>query len=332
MAVQNRKYNYTPVGNLADIIIQYIRYKRSLGFSYGIEEGVLFRFSLLSHNYPSSSKEIPSGLLQEWCTRRKGEKASTHSSRVNTILQFCRYAGQYGYRVDFPDLPKIKVEKYQPYIFTKEEVAHIFKVADSLEPYPGSLRHIQAPVLYRLLYSCGLRATEAASIKCGDVDLFNGVIAIYEAKFRKDRLVPLSSSMTEVLKTYFFRYRKNALPEDYLFPAKYSDSLTRKNIYSWFRLILKKAGIHHLGRGLGPREHDIRHTFCVHALQSMQEARIDLYAGLPLLSVYIGHKSIKETQHYLRLTAEFYPGILQILIDSGCDIVPNEKEGLHETN
>lgn len=331
MAVQRRKYNYTPVGNLAVIITQYIEFKRSLGLRYVIEEGVLFRFSLLSQNYPSSSEEIPSELLLEWCMRRKNEKASTHSSRVNTILQFCRYAAQYDIQVKFPELPKIKVEKYQPYIFTKEEVARIFKEADSLEPYPGSLRHIQAPVLYRLLYSCGLRATEAGSIKCGDVDLANGVIAIYEAKFHKDRLVPLSSSMTEVLKGYIFCYRKNSSPEDYLFPAKYSEHLTRKNIYSWFRLILEKARIQHLGKGLGPREHDIRHTFCVHALQSMQEKGIDFYAGLPLLSVYVGHKSIKETQHYLRLTAEFYPKILQMLIDSGYDIIPSDKEGSHET-
>lgn len=330
MAIQSKKYNYTPVGNLAAIITQYIEFKRSLGLRYGIEEGVLFRFSLLSQSYPSSSEEISSELLQEWCMRRKSEKASTHSSRVNTILQFCRYAVKYGYHVNFPDIPKLKVEKYQPYIFTKEEVAHIFKEADSLEPYPGSLRHIQAPVLYRLLYSCGLRATEAGSIKCGDVDLVNGVIAIYEAKFCKDRLVPLSASMTEMLKGYFFCYRKNSSPEDYLFPAKYSEHLTRRNIYGWFRLILKKARIHHLGKGLGPREHDIRHTFCVHALQAIQEMGIDFYAGLPLLSVYVGHKSIKETQHYLRLTAEFYPEILQMLIDSGCDIIPTE-EGQYET-
>lgn len=96
-------------------------------------------------------------------------------TRVNTILQFCRYAGQYGFQVEFPDIPKIKTEKYLSYIFTKEEIERIFKESDSFEPYPGSLRHILAPVLYRLLYSCGLRSTEAENIKCRDVDLANGI-------------------------------------------------------------------------------------------------------------------------------------------------------------
>ncbi|TJX12760.1 hypothetical protein E9840_12065 [Tissierella creatinini] len=322
MLRQRPKLDYTPVGDLKDIITQYINYKRSLGFIYEIEEGVLFRFSLLSKDYELSKQEIPLALIDAWCMRRISEKSSTHNTRVNTILQFCRYAENYGFRIDYPEIPKIKVNKYQPYIFTKEEISGIFKTADSTEPYPGSLRHIQVPILYRLIYSCGLRATETANIKCRDVDLVNNIISIYEAKFSKERLVPFSDSMGEILKEYIHRFRKDAHPNDYLFPTKYSNHITRSNIYKWFRIILKMSGISHLGLGNGPREHDLRHTFCVHTLQYMQETGMDIYASLPLLSVYIGHTSIKETQHYLRLTSEFYPEILDMLENSGCDIIP----------
>lgn len=330
MAVLNSKTDYTPVGYLKNIIVQYINYKRSLGLKYGVEEGVLFRFSLLSKNYDLSENRISLELLESWCMRRINEKSSTHNSRVNTILQFCRYAECYEFKVDYPEIPRIKIKKYQPYIFTKEEISRIFEATDSMSPYPGSLRHIQVPILYRLIYSCGLRASETANIKCKDVDLENNLIAIYEAKSNKDRLVPLSGSMAEVLKEYIFRFRKNADLNDYLFPAKYTDHITRGTIYKWFRIILKLAGISHLGVGLGPREHDLRHTFCVHTLQSMQKSGIDIYAGLPILSVYIGHTSIKETQHYLRLTSELYPEVLEILINSGSDILPQLKEGNNE--
>lgn len=330
MSVQRSKYDYTPIGPFAAIITKYLAYKRALGFNYGIEEGMLYRFLRLSYSYPLADREISLELLKEWCSQRKEEKASTHKTRVNTILQFCLFAQAYGFRVMIPEMPRIKTEKYQPYIFTSDEIRRIILEADRLEPYPGSLRHIQVPVLFRLLFSTGLRASEAGNIKCGDIDLDNGIIAIYEAKFGKDRLVLLSDSMSEVLKEYFLRYRKDALPSNYLFPAKFNEHLKRKGVYNWFRILLDKAEIPHLGKGLGPREHDIRHSFCVHSLQAIQQEGIDLYAGLPLLSVFIGHKSIKETQHYLRLTSEFYPEVIQQLHESGYDILPLEG-GFNET-
>lgn len=135
-------------------------------------------------------------------------------------------------------------------------------------------------------------------------------------------LLPLSDSMSTVLKEYYLHHRKNALPSDHLIPAKFNEHPKRKGVYNWFRILLDKAGIPHLGKELGPREHDIRHSFCVHSLRAMQREGIDLYAGLPLLSVFIGHKSIKETQHYLRLTSEFYPDVIQKLYESGYDILP----------
>lgn len=330
MPVQNSKYDYTPIGPLAATITKYLEYKRSLGFGYDIEEGMLYRFSRLSCSYPLAEGEISLELLKKWCARRKEEKASTHKTRVNTILQFCLFAQACGFRVEIPEIPRIRTEKYQPYIFTSDEIRRIFLEADRLEPYPGSFRHIQAPVLYRLLFSTGLRASEVGNIKCGDIDLDNGIITIYEAKFGKDRLVPLSDSMSAVLKEYYLRHRREALPSDYLFPAKFNEHLKRKGIYHWFRILLDRAGIPHLGKGLGPREHDIRHSFCVHSLQTMQRKGIDLYAGLPLLSVFVGHKSIKETQHYLRLTSEFYPEVIQKLYESGYDILPLEG-GINET-
>ena len=53
--------------------------------------------------------------------------------------------------------------------------------------------------------------------------------------------------------------------------------------------------------------HDLRHTFAVHSLQNAVKRGIDPYAYLPMLSVYLGHKTVNATERYLRLTAEAYP-------------------------
>ena len=56
-----------------------------------------------------------------------------------------------------------------------------------------------------------------------------------------------------------------------------------------------------LPNGRLPRIHDLRHTFCCHAFEAMKERGFDLYYSLPILSVYIGHQGIRDTERYLHL-------------------------------
>jgi len=88
---------------------------------------------------------------------------------------------------------------------------------------------------------------------------------------------------------------------------RYSDVTVRNN----FRKLLKKAGIETLPTGLFPRVHDLRHTFCVHALEQMVAKGIDPYCSLPILSTYVGHKGIESTEIYLRLTKQYFLDVLK---------------------
>jgi len=54
----------------------------------------------------------------------------------------------------------------------------------------------------------------------------------------------------------------------------------------------------------------LRHTFAVHSLMKMTKSGYDLYYTLPILSTYMGHKSIGATEQYVRLTEEMYPELL----------------------
>lgn len=92
---------------------------------------------------------------------------------------------------------------------------------------------------------------------------------------------------------------------------KNGSPLTHDNVYKRFRELLWMAGISHGGKGKGPRLHDLRHTFCVHTLAHQVREGVDLYCALPVLSAYLGHTSVAATQHYLRLTAEAYPDLIQ---------------------
>lgn len=77
-----------------------------------------------------------------------------------------------------------------------------------------------------------------------------------------------------------------------------------------FKECLDYAGIPH-GTTQSPRLHDLRHTFAVTSLANMAESGIDLYVSLPILSNYLGHGSLKATNHYVRLTVAMYPYLIK---------------------
>ncbi len=94
-------------------------------------------------------------------------------------------------------------------------------------------------------------------------------------------------------------------------------------------MFLKKAGIPYIGNGEGPRIHDFRHTFAVNSFKQMLDTGIDIYVALPILSTYLGHKTIYATERYVRLTMSMFPYIEKQFKDK-MDAVFGEAN--HENN
>lgn len=207
-------------------------------------------------------------------------------------------------------------------------MARLFQAADSLPFYPNCPnRREVASLFFRMLYGCGLRLSEALKLTMEDVDLENGVLTILDSKFGKSRYVPMSTELTKRCREYASHIRSNTVLEDPFFPAPSMTYYSRRGMATMFRHILYDAGIPYTGKG--PRIHDLRHTFAVHCLKKWVFAEKDLNAAFPVLSAYLGHKSLKETQEYLRLTADMYPNILNAVEQYFGDVVP-KKGGFYE--
>ena len=180
------------------------------------------------------------------------------------------------------------------------------------------------PALFRLLYATGLRISEALSLRINDVNINDKTIIVRDCKNGKERLIPISSSLTAVLAEYV-QFRK-LLPltkpaSDHFFITLCGNGCKRDHVDEWFRKILWAVGVSHNRQG--PRLHDFRHTFSVHSLSAMAEQDIDLYCSLPTLSTYLGHQSLEVTNTYVRLTAEMYPGLLKDVDFICLNVFPN---------
>ena len=108
--------------------------------------------------------------------------------------------------------------KYSAYIFSHEEMSRIFNASNQvLSKTDSQAMHLVMPVLIRLLYCTGLRVMEALKLQLKNVNLTEGTLLIESAKFNKDRLIPVSESMREILIQYCSVMHPMYSPEDYLF-------------------------------------------------------------------------------------------------------------------
>ncbi|MGH4120945.1 tyrosine-type recombinase/integrase [Clostridium sp.] len=290
-------------------ITQYIEFKRSLGYEFKCEYVFTpFDRFLIENNITNI------GLTRKdcelWATKRPNEADVTRYKRINDIRNFSIFLNNIGYSSYVARKSIHYKTTFVPYIFTKDEIKLFFNACDSLELTRNSQTTHIYPAIFRLIYGCGLRANEALLIKCGDINLIEKYIIIRKSKNGEDRMLPISSTLVDVLNLYKSIYRINADETDIFFVKKNGDKCSCDTMYEWFRKILRKAGISHGGRGKGPRVHDFRHSFSVHSLAKMSDEDLDLYYCLPLLSKYLGHKSLEATDKYVRLTADMYPNII----------------------
>jgi len=319
------------VGNFKEMLENFIKFKRNLGYKYVSAYYSLQKFSEYSLNYKSEDNSLSKELVIGWTTKKKDEAIKTWERRVSGLRQFALYLQSQGFDAFIPlkSCNALRSE-YIPYIFTHEEIKCLFQVIDSIPPHPLSNKNESYPLLFRLLYCCGLRISEAINLKINDVNFDSAVLLIRESKFNKDRLVPMSESLADMFVKYQALFNVNKSPEDYYFRNKNDTCLTYGWVYKVFRKLLWKARISHRGRGKGPRLHDIRHSFCVHTLAEQVKKGVDMYITLPILSAYIGHNSVEATQRYVRLTAEAFPELIEKISRTCAYVIPEVTK--NETN
>ena len=264
-------------------------------------------------------------LAEKWREKRLNESEVTRYKRVSEVINFSKYLNHLGYNSFIPNQTRSYRSTFTPYIFSHDKIDLFFTACDSYEVRgTSSMKHI-IPIIFRLIYGCGLRANEALSLTNGDVHLDEKYIVIREAKNGCDRILPISDSLAAICDLYRQRYLGGFSKDDYFFCQRNKTRYAADTLYKWFRKIIWKAGISHGGKGLGPRVHDLRHSFSVHSLEVMSRSGLDLYYSLPILSKYLGHRSLEATDSYVRLTFEMYPELVG-QVDNLCAYVFPEME------
>ena len=325
--------NYIFKGPFKMYIQNHIELKQAIGYKYEAEANHLLRFSTFTADKYPVEKHLTKEIVLDWCSKKDYESQANQCSRASIIRQLGIYMDSIG--INTYILPKgyyPTEKKYIPYIYTEDELKRFFHETDNCHyisecPY----RHLIMPIFFRMIYSCGLRSSEARLLKVADVDLDLGILTIEHSKKDNTRLVPMSDEIMNLCRDYFNHVHIMSKSSDYFYPGLNGKPMTLTNIYHNFRRFLWKAGISHGGRGKGPRVHDFRHTFACHCLKNWAIQGKDLSVYLPVLKTYLGHDSFEETAYYLRMTADVFPDISIKLEGNYPDIIPKLEGDTDET-
>lgn len=314
----------------ASHINDFIGLKRSLGYKYKEEERTLYTFDQFILNQGHTSLGLTKEISDKWANRRHNEAELTIYSKVKVVKQFAEYLRDQGIKTYVPLLPKYPDSTFIPYIYSHEEIKAIFRACDSLRIRQRNVYSclLIMPCLLRLLYGTGIRISEALSLKNKDVNMSCRCLALKDTKNGKDRLVPMSDSLTVVCKDYL--EHRDKLPVNGLkrengpfFVSLNGGVCKHGAVHRWFRKVLVLAGIPFTGNRKGPRIHDIRHSFACHSFLKLSDEGVDLYCSWPYLSTYLGHQSLESTEQYIRLTSQMYPELLKDTDRLYVDVLPD---------
>ena len=185
----------------------FVQEKRAVGCLYNTEAKKLSEFSRFSLTFDFPENTLPKEVVQAWIAKKSTDSDRNQYARFLLISQFAKYMERLGYPTYVPGRDEIgKLHKrFVPYIFSHEEIRAFFEAADAMTCPPKSgapRRHLIMPVLFRMLYCCGLRVSEATNLLASDVDLEHGILTIQNSKFGKTRYVPMSAELTAVCAAY----------------------------------------------------------------------------------------------------------------------------------
>ena len=225
--------------------------------------------------------------LREWLMDLSRSDLSESSKRrlVSSIRGFYKFLMIDGHIKTSPAEDIVAPQKgfYLPKFLNQTEIEMLLSQPD-IETETG----LRDRAILELMYSSGLRVSEAVNLQLREVDLDNGVLTC-TGKGSKTRRVPMGSSAVEWLRKYLaVRRKQESIEIGNLFVSPGGKALTRQLIHSFVKAYGGSCGL----EGVSP--HTLRHSFATHLVQNRADIRS--------VQQMLGHADISTTQIYTHIT------------------------------
>jgi integrase/recombinase XerD len=249
-------------------------------------------------NYPEASC-ITKQMIDAWLAYYPYKKSQTQAVFISLLRQYTKFICLLGKESFIPDSDyTVHRKQYLPYVFSDTELTCFFDSADKIPTRNKKFqRGIVLPVLFRMMYCCGMRPSEPLRLRCVDVELKTGDIYIRQTKKNKDRHIIMSKDLLSLCQKYdgivglreWFFQRTDGVPYD-------TEWMTKHFHICWDRSGLIKRW--------NPRPYDLRHAFASRNIIRWIDEGQDVMSLIPYLSTYMGHSEFRDTLYYVHILPE----------------------------
>lgn len=220
----------------------------------------------------------------------EGKAKTTVSRRLATLRSFFSYLYREGdIKINQARLvPTPKAQKHLPNFLSVDDAFDLVQSPEGIGFIPARDRAI-----LELLYSSGLRVSEAVGLNIEDLNTREGLVKV-RGKGKKERIVPVGAKALDALNSYLIErrlFKKNKFLYDRgaaLFLNRTGTRLTDRQVR---RIVIKFARLTGIDGQIGP--HTLRHTFATHLLMEGADLRV--------IQELLGHSSLSTTQKYTHL-------------------------------
>jgi integrase/recombinase XerD len=293
---------------LAPFLRDFVALRRACGSDFSGPEFCLGKFDRFLSS--RKARAVDARVLRDFVASLGTLSGSYRTHIVGFLWGALEHAHRHGGPVrEIPDRPQFKKQSpRKPYILSEVEVARLLaatRLVGTWHPRYAVTGPTQA-TLFGLLRATGIRISEALALNVCDLEREDRLLVIRAGKFKKARLVPLSSSTMNALTRYLdvrTRLGHTPVPDGSFFVSHFGSRLAYRSAHHAFSVLVRLAGISD-AQGRRPRVHDLRHTFAVRAVIDWHEKGRDANRLLALLSTYMGHVDLASTTFYLQPSPE----------------------------
>lgn len=297
------------MNTLRQAVREYLSMRRDLGFK--LQEAGKGLYDFVTFMEQRRATYITQALALTWAQQPANVQPAHWAQRLSFIRGFARYRSATDPRTQIPapGLLPFQPKRARPYLYSDDEIRRLLCAALKMPCRfeRGELRPWVYYCLLGLLSVTGLRLGEVRNLELQDVDLDTAVLTIRGAKFGKTRLVPLHASTCKVLADYItrrLRHWAGRPVSSYLFVSSRGNRLDAGDIHRTFYALSRQIGLRGVSDSHGPRLHDFRHRFATNTLVNWYRSNQDPERLLPVLSTYLGHVHVADTQWYLEGSPE----------------------------
>lgn len=307
MVAVAREYEYE--SSLAPRMRGLVDLKRSCGYSY---DAGAYRLSLLDRHCVETGfvgDSVTRELVASWMESRSQDGASHRSGLVSAVRQLSLHILSLGVESYVPRGFGCS-SRPVPYIPSQSEAQAFFA---ELDRYDGGCCRTMAlgyRIAFRLMYCCGMRIAECASLAASDVDPSDGRVCVRHSKGDRDRIVYMAPELADMAASYWRDLERSlGWTPEWFFPgrdpSRHVSKMTYDNKFAqiWSRVPGASSHPKH------PTPHCLRHAFVVRRMNSWAEQGVDLGQMMPYLSSYLGHSGPAETFYYYHQTEEAFSAV-----------------------